>query len=287
MAYAYQWLNSRTRHPVFVVAGRSFAFVSFMVNRVLDVLPGASRHSLSAKDLSVPAFLERIWEYTPLDPVRVFVVSDISAWKDTKLISEYVKNPKDDTFIILTADSYYVPRKGKVRWVAAKKGVQTIDCGNMSEPNMLKFISHATGCPAKDAQKVMRASLGDMDEILRLCGLLSVLDGDYHVDMVTDTAVRSKFDTYGLTATDGYPLMLQALSKMRLILEVSLQLQAKTPAASIPGAVGIEPYQMKGLISIARQKPPAEWLSLLSYLQEGHRYSFQPSYPAYLEAVLP
>ena len=286
MATAAQFVAKPSLSPVVVICGRNRPMIHYCTQYLLSEVP---RHSavehLDAASTSVNAFWDRLREQSPLLSHRTFVLRDMQRWSSWQLLDRYAEHPIAATQLVLTANA--LKRSDGERWLANSKNVKYVNCGNLSDASMLKFVQAAAGVSEVDANKILDRTYGEMSEIIRVVELCEVFDDPPIDDLLPPVLRESPLVQYGLTQWDDGKLILDHLKRrFTQLLDISLAAQASKQILSISDKVEMDPFQVKMLLPVAQKASSQEWMRRLALLNQLEPYQHFPGWIRYLEMTV-
>ena len=286
MARAEQFIAKPSRSPVMVICGRNRPMIHYCVQYLLGMIPQYSAvECFDASYTSITTFWDRLREQAPLLRHRTFVVRDVQRWSNWPLLDRYAAYPDASIQVVLTANA--LKRSDGERWLAKSKNVKYVDCGNLSDVSMLKFVQKAAGVSEVDANKILDRTYGDMSEIIRVVELCEVFDEPVVDALLPPVQRESPLVQYGLPQWEDGKLILDHLKRrFTQLLDVSLAAQSNKQILSISDKAEMDPFQVKLMLPVAQKASPQEWMRRLALLHQLEPYQHFPGLIRYLEMTV-
>lgn len=287
IATSAQFLNRKKPLPkVLIIAGRNQTLVDYCVDVALSRI-GNQLVRRYADETTVKHLLTELGA-VPVFGDQVYIYYQCQDADDLDILVWYAENPTSGITLILTANA--LRRDDGTRWMPSNKTVLYVDCGNLSEKSMQKFVISA-GVPSEDSEWLLDRCAWDISEVIRLLKLSSLTGGLQPGDIrsICDPIYDSGFDWLAFGIIDvGSVISLIWQLKRRIIqmLRLSIGMLGKSNVMDLAKRAGIEPVVVKRLIPVVKGTQPAIWLSRLEALIQVEQYTNLPGMRKYLEAIV-
>lgn len=285
MATITQYVCRPQCYPVAVFAGPNNTLLSYVEQLYLSLIAGANVQRYSASSIDVSVFWDLFSVQNTFNIPNVFIVTDVQDWPDLDFLTEYSESPYADTYLLLEAST--IKRPDKKRWIPFVRSVLYVDCTGVSESSMLRFVKTTARCSKAEAQSIIDCSFGDIDEIVRLVELCEVFDNPPIDDiLIKSKEIPSPLSKYGILALDGEDLFKQLRQRFIQLLSLSVSVRAGHTFQQFMNDCDLEPFQVKGLLPLAKDNSPQEWVKRLAHLARSEKWVNEPGYKRYLEMTL-
>lgn len=267
MANVPQFLRGQPIRSVVVIAGRNNSLVRYALDVLLSRQPDKTVVvRRNASDIKPKRILAEAGAPMAFYDKTVIIYEDCQLAKDGLEVFEwYAQNPTDGVMLILTANS--LRREDGERWIPSTEKVLYIDCGNLTEDNLVQ-IGVLTGMTEDDSLWLVNRCLGDIDEIIRCIELMQVFSEKptgLIKKIVSNGQIASGFAKYGILDTGNVSSLIKQLrNRFIQLIHMSVALAARANMMDVAKRADIEPFVASKLFPVAKGTTPNIWLEKLA-----------------------
>lgn len=266
MATSVQFLRGQPIRPVIVIAGRSSNLVRYCLDVLLARLPGDLMITrFDAAEAPPKHILTKLGAPSLFHNNLVIIYSNAHL-TDTSPFEWYADQPSAKTYLVLTSER--IRRDDGERIIPSTSKVLYIDCGNLTEDNLIQ-IAVLSGLNEKDATWLVNRCAGDVNEMIRVLDLMEVFES-MEPGLVQkicghgDTeAGWQAFIKYAIIDISTLSTIRQLKRRFTQLLHMSVGITGYAMVTEIARRADIEPFLAKKLLPVAKGTSPALWLERL------------------------
>ena len=283
-ATAIQFLNGRQPIPaVSIIAGRNFPVRQYAFDTLISRLPKSEMYSMDFGDVSRVSIIEMLSTPSIAFASKTIALNNMNEKSHLDVLESFVQSPTPGIFLVLTADT--LRREDGQRWIPSTSSVLYIDCGNITEESLLKFILYI-GIPEEDSLWLIDYASADIETIIGVAELLETFP-ILTPGLVQKVCIRehsqSPLNMYSIIMTDISSIFRQMQRRIIQLISLSTAIAARSPIVEMARRADIEPFMAKRLLPLAKSLSPAEWFGKLALIERLGEYRNQPGVIKYLE----